>query len=171
MAASSNESFIPALIRHPFVETFTWFYMALQAVLVYIFSPVPPPPTAQNLNIPRKRVAVIGAGLTGVSSAAHCVGHGFDVQMFEARPKEQGLGGIWSVRLPPLSEVDLQLTSYRESTRPLHCRYTVSCTASTPLYTLTAHIPPSNKLRNRSSRSGNTMTWNDVPFLRRRSPL
>lgn len=95
-----SESFISALsafIRHPFVETFTWLYMAMQAVLVYIFSPIPPPPTAHNPNIPRKRVAVIGAGLTGVSSAAHCVGNGFDVQMFESRPKEQGLGGIWSV--------------------------------------------------------------------------
>lgn len=73
--------------------------MALQAVLTYIFSPTPPPPTANGSNnLPRKRVAVIGAGLTGVSSAAHCVGHGFDVQIFESRPKEKGLGGIWSVR-------------------------------------------------------------------------
>lgn len=95
-----SESFISALsafIRHPFVETFTWLYMAMQAVLVYIFSPIPPPPTTQNPNLPRKRVAVIGAGLTGVSSAAHCVGNGFDVQLFESRSKEQGLGGIWSV--------------------------------------------------------------------------
>jgi NADPH-dependent 2,4-dienoyl-CoA reductase/sulfur reductase-like enzyme len=95
-----SESIILALsafIRHPFVETFTWLYLAMQAVLVYVFSPIPPPPTAQNANLPRKRVAVIGAGLTGVSSAAHCVGNGFDVQLFESRPKEQGLGGIWSV--------------------------------------------------------------------------
>ncbi|KAJ6080513.1 hypothetical protein N7467_010266 [Penicillium canescens] len=112
MAASSNESFILALIRHPFVETFTWFYMALQAVLVYVFSPVPPPPTAQNANIPRKRVAVIGAGLTGVSSAAHCVGHGFDVQLFESRPKEQGLGGIWS-RVNSTSALQVHSLMYR----------------------------------------------------------
>lgn len=71
--------------------------MTLQAVLVWFFSPVPPPPTDLNENIPRKRVAVIGAGVTGVSSAAHCVGHGFDVQLFESRNKERGLGGIWSV--------------------------------------------------------------------------
>jgi hypothetical protein len=93
----ANDSAIPAIIRHPFVETFTWFYMTLQAVLTWIFSPIPPAPTAQNEKIPRKRVAVIGAGVTGVSSAAHCVGHGFDVQLFESRTKEQGLGGIWSV--------------------------------------------------------------------------
>jgi len=94
---ASNESVLLAIIRHPFVETFTWFYITLQAILTWVFSPIPPPPTAQNENIPRKRVAVIGAGLTGVSSAAHCIGHGFDVQLFEARTKEQGLGGIWSV--------------------------------------------------------------------------
>lgn len=76
--------------------------MALQAILTYIFSPTPPPPTTTGSNnIPRKRVAVIGAGLTGVSSAAHCVGHGFDVQIFESRSKEKGLGGIWSVSFWP----------------------------------------------------------------------
>ena len=97
MAAPSQSS-IPAVIRHPLVWTFTWIYMIFQAVLTRIFSPVPPPPTAQeSKDLPRKRVAVIGAGLTGVSSAAHCVGHGFDVQIFESRPKEKGLGGIWSV--------------------------------------------------------------------------
>lgn len=72
--------------------------MVLQSVLTRIFSPVPPPPTEQgSKDLHRKRVAVIGAGLTGVSSAAHCVGHGFDVQIFESRPQEKGLGGIWSV--------------------------------------------------------------------------
>lgn len=91
---------ISALIRHPFVTVWTWLYLIIQAVLQYVFSPVPPPPGADgNSDLPRKRVAVIGAGLTGVSSAAHCVGHGFDVQIFESRSKDRGLGGIWSVRL------------------------------------------------------------------------
>ena len=95
MAAHSS---IPAIIRHPFVVTFTWAYLILQAILRYVFSPVPPPPGLDNgKDVPRKRVAVIGAGLTGVSSAAHCIGHGLDVQIFESRPKDQGLGGIWSV--------------------------------------------------------------------------
>lgn len=99
--AGSSQSSVLAVIRHPFVWTFTWLYMILQAVLTRIFSPVPPPPTANDSkDIPRKRVAVIGAGLTGVSSAAHCVGHGFDVQIFESRPKDKGLGGIWSVSDP-----------------------------------------------------------------------
>ncbi|KAF3029666.1 hypothetical protein E8E15_002930 [Penicillium rubens] len=110
-----SESIILALsafIRHPFVETFTWLYLAMQAVLVYVFSPIPPPPTAQNANLPRKRVAVIGAGLTGVSSAAHCVGNGFDVQLFESRPKEQGLGGIWS-RVNSTSALQVHSVMYR----------------------------------------------------------
>lgn len=98
MAAESQSSSIPAMIRHPFVWTYTWIYRILQVILIHIFSPTPPPPTTNDSkNIPRKRVAVIGAGLTGVSSAAHCVGHGFDVQIFESRPKDKGLGGIWSV--------------------------------------------------------------------------
>jgi phytoene dehydrogenase-like protein len=35
----------------------------------------------------RGRIAVIGAGLTGVSSAAHAVGHGFDVVIYEKQDK------------------------------------------------------------------------------------
>lgn len=93
------QSSISALIRHPIVTVWTWSYLIIQVVLRYVFSPVPPPPGANgNPDLPRKRVAVIGAGLTGVSSAAHCVGHGFDVQIFESRDKDRGLGGIWSVR-------------------------------------------------------------------------
>jgi NADPH-dependent 2,4-dienoyl-CoA reductase/sulfur reductase-like enzyme len=107
MAAS--QSSILALIRHPFVQTFTWLYLILQAVLRYVFSPAPPPPTATKSNLPRKRVAVIGAGLTGVSSAAHCVGHGFDVQIFESRPKDRGLGGIWSVSSRALDPLTLEV--------------------------------------------------------------
>jgi monoamine oxidase len=72
--------------------------MLFQAVINWFFAPVPPPPKSMADGLPKKRVAIIGAGLTGVSSAAHCVGHGFDVQIFESRSKEKGLGGIWSVR-------------------------------------------------------------------------
>lgn len=58
-----------------------------------IFSPEPPAPGAR---LRRPRIAIIGAGLTGVSAASHCVGHGFDVVLFEAGDKSH-LGGIWSV--------------------------------------------------------------------------
>jgi monoamine oxidase len=70
-----------------------WVYELMQWVLITLFAPTPPPPHAQ---LRRPRIAVIGAGLTGVSAAAHVVGHGFDVHIFEAGD-EKALGGIWSV--------------------------------------------------------------------------
>ena len=74
--------------------------MIFQNFIHWFFAPGPPPSGRIIDNVPKKRVAIIGTGLTGVSSAAHCVGHGFDVQLFEKRSKEKGLGGIWSVSLP-----------------------------------------------------------------------
>jgi len=71
-----------------------WVYQLIQWILNSLLSPTPPPP---NANLSRPRIAVIGAGLTGVSAAAHCIGHGFDVTIFEAGGPEN-LGGIWSVR-------------------------------------------------------------------------
>ncbi|KAJ5679962.1 hypothetical protein N7462_008206 [Penicillium macrosclerotiorum] len=106
------QSTIPAIIRRPFVQSFTWLYLLLQAVLNYLFAPIPPPPATKNLSAPRKRVAVIGAGLTGVSSAAHCVGHGFDVQIFESRAQNEGLGGIWS-RVNSTSGLQVHSLMYR----------------------------------------------------------
>ena len=97
MVASEGHWSVSALLKNPILEIFSFAYVVFQTVLNYIFSPVPPPPSAAAASLPQKRIAVIGAGLTGVSSAAHCVGHGFDVQLFEARSKDKGLGGIWSV--------------------------------------------------------------------------
>ena len=70
-----------------------WLYNSLQWLLDTILSPTPPPP---NTTLSRPRIAIVGAGLTGVSAASHCVGHGFDVTIFEAGD-ENNLGGIWSV--------------------------------------------------------------------------
>ena len=68
-------------------------YHLVQILLDNVFSPTPPPPTQK----PGKRnIAVIGAGLTGVSAASHCVGHGFDVKIFEAGDRK-AVGGIWAV--------------------------------------------------------------------------
>jgi NADPH-dependent glutamate synthase beta subunit-like oxidoreductase len=72
---------------------FALVYGLIQWFLNLLLSPTPPPPHA---TLRRPRIAVVGAGLTGVASAAHCAGHGFDVTIFEAGPREQ-LGGIWSV--------------------------------------------------------------------------
>jgi monoamine oxidase len=74
---------------------FLWIYQIIQWILDQVFSPTPPPPHA---HLRRPKIAIIGAGLTGVSSASHCVGHGFDVTIFEQGSREH-LGGIWSVRL------------------------------------------------------------------------
>ena len=76
---------------HPVI----FLYTVLQHVLDKLLSPTPPAPHA---HLSRPKIAVIGAGLTGVSSASHCVGHGFDVTIFEAGD-EKSLGGIWSVNM------------------------------------------------------------------------
>lgn len=69
-----------------------WLYSVLQWILAKIFSPNPPPPGAR---LRRPKIAVIGTGLTGVSAAAHCVGHGFEVALFEAEDEDH-VGGVWT---------------------------------------------------------------------------
>lgn len=71
-----------------------WLFQIWQYIVAKIVAPDPPPPGKQ---LKRPRIAIIGAGLTGVAAASHCVGHGFDVTIFEAGSRKQ-LGGIWSVR-------------------------------------------------------------------------
>ncbi|KAJ7172025.1 FAD/NAD(P)-binding domain-containing protein [Mycena filopes] len=69
-------------------------YVLVQYLIIAIFKPPPP----RNPDAPRNpygRVAVIGSGLTGVSSAAHCISHNFEVVIFESNPRSR-LGGIWS---------------------------------------------------------------------------
>ncbi|KAL2817498.1 hypothetical protein BDW59DRAFT_152559 [Aspergillus cavernicola] len=111
MSGSSQFS-LSAFVRQPLLQTFTFLYVIFQNILIWIFAPSPPPSGPIVNDFPRKRVAVIGTGLTGVSSAAHCVGHGFDVQMFEARPKNKGLGGIWS-RVNSTSSLQIHSIMYR----------------------------------------------------------
>ncbi|KAJ7685626.1 FAD/NAD(P)-binding domain-containing protein [Mycena polygramma] len=69
-------------------------YILVQYLIIAIFK-APPPKSPDEPRNPYGRVAVIGAGLTGVSSAAHCISHNFDVVIFEAAPRS-GLGGIWA---------------------------------------------------------------------------
>lgn len=80
-------------MENPIFHPFAFIYQLIQWLLDKILSPDPPAPGEK---LGRPKIAIIGAGLTGVSAASHCVGHGFDVQIFEAGPREQ-LGGIWSV--------------------------------------------------------------------------
>lgn len=58
---------------------------------------------------PFGRIAIIGAGLTGISSAAHAVAHGFDVVIFDA---EEEVGGIWA-RVNSTSSLQLNSVLYR----------------------------------------------------------
>ena len=69
------------ILQHLISGPLFYLYHLLQWFLDKILSPTPPPPHAK-LN--RPKIAVIGAGLTGVSAASHCVGHGFDCHIFEA---------------------------------------------------------------------------------------
>ncbi|KAI4287035.1 MAG: hypothetical protein L6R35_003708 [Caloplaca aegaea] len=85
-----------------------WVYSLIQWFLDKLFSPTPPSPKAA---LGRPRIAIIGAGLTGVSSASHCVGHGFDVTIFEAGD-EKSVGGIWS-RVNNTSGLQIHSIMYR----------------------------------------------------------
>ncbi|KAK7751994.1 hypothetical protein SLS62_005956 [Diatrype stigma] len=73
-----------------------------------ILSPNPPEP---HQHLGRPKIAVIGAGITGVTSASHCIGHGFDVVIFEAG-SEENIGGIWS-RVNNTSSLQIHSLTYR----------------------------------------------------------
>jgi NAD(P)-binding Rossmann-like domain len=132
-------------IPNPLLHPFAFIYQLIQWFLNKLLSPEPPKPGAE---LDRPKIAVIGAGLTGVSAASHCVGHGFDVQIFEAGPRQQ-LGGIWSVSIPRrLSLFSRQLKTNRtsrESTPRPASKSTPLCTDSTPLSTGVAGTPTANK--------------------------
>lgn len=84
-------------------------YRLIQIVISICFAPQPP---SSNLKQkPLGHVAIIGAGVTGVSSAAHLIGHGFEVTIFERGPPEE-LGGIWS-RVNSTSGLQISSIMYR----------------------------------------------------------
>lgn len=45
-------------------------------------------------SFPVRRVAIIGAGISGVDTAAHLLLEGLDVTVFE---RTSAVGGVWSV--------------------------------------------------------------------------
>ena len=83
------QSHVPSIEWNPL----TLLYQLMQRLISYVLSPKPP---RADTELHRPTIAIIGAGITGITAAAHCVGHGFDVTIFDAGPREQ-LGGIWSV--------------------------------------------------------------------------
>ncbi|TFK56995.1 FAD/NAD(P)-binding domain-containing protein [Heliocybe sulcata] len=68
------------------------FYICLQGIILLLFKPTPPKSPDQPTH-PHGKIAVVGAGLTGISSAAHAIAHGFDVVIYEAGDRP---GGIWA---------------------------------------------------------------------------
>ncbi|KAH9821883.1 hypothetical protein DFH28DRAFT_1079067 [Melampsora americana] len=64
----------------------------LQYLISKIYS-IPPPKLPRERKSSLGRIAIIGAGITGVSSAAHCVGNGFEVVIFE---RKESTGGVWN---------------------------------------------------------------------------
>jgi len=51
-----------------------WLFELYQVVLAKILAPDPPKP---GKKLRRPRIAIVGAGLTGVSAASHCIEHVF----------------------------------------------------------------------------------------------
>lgn len=81
----------------------------MQSITIWLFlpshqNPVDKPQTGL-------RIAVVGAGLTGVSAAAHCIENGADVVLLEAASKDK-LGGIWA-RVNSTSTLQIHSLMYR----------------------------------------------------------
>ncbi|KAK5409415.1 hypothetical protein LTR06_006988 [Exophiala xenobiotica] len=95
-------------------------YEVIQSFVIWLFSPPHEGKAAERDN--GIRIAVIGAGITGLSAAAHCRGHGAEVTLFEARGREN-LGGIWS-RVNSTSSLQVYSLMYRfHPTVRWHRRY------------------------------------------------
>ncbi|KAK8059202.1 monooxygenase [Apiospora saccharicola] len=95
-------------VENPLFHPFLFIYQIWQWLIDFILSPSPPRPGDQ---LSRPKIAIIGAGITGVASAAHCVGHGFDVTIFEAGD-EKNVGGIWS-KVNNTSSLQIHSLMYR----------------------------------------------------------
>ncbi|KAL4402288.1 N,N-dimethylaniline monooxygenase [Malassezia pachydermatis] len=72
-----------------FLGLVVYIYEWIQVPISWAFSPLPPPKHGKKFG----HVAVIGAGLSGISTASQLVSHGFEVTIFEAGSKS---GGIWA---------------------------------------------------------------------------
>ncbi|OSC98613.1 FAD/NAD(P)-binding domain-containing protein [Trametes coccinea BRFM310] len=83
-------------------------YMFIQHVLIFLFK-WPPPPGPEYPKSPKGRIAIIGAGVTGISSAAHAIAHGFDVVIYE---QSDTVGGVWT-RVNETSGLQINSLLYR----------------------------------------------------------
>ncbi|KAH8921054.1 FAD/NAD(P)-binding domain-containing protein [Atractiella rhizophila] len=94
--------------HNPFFIVWQWWYLFTQYLVSLVFQP-PKPPRNIDKRKERGHIAVIGAGLTGISSAAHFIAHGFEVTIFDATSE---VGGIWS-RVNSTSALQLNSFLYR----------------------------------------------------------
>ncbi|OAA46724.1 flavin-binding monooxygenase-like protein [Beauveria brongniartii RCEF 3172] len=95
-------------VENPLLHPLLFLYQILQWLISLALAPKPP---KDGVSSNRPRIAIIGAGLTGVTAAAHCAGHGFDVQIFEAED-EEAVGGIWT-RVNSTSGLQIHSLMYR----------------------------------------------------------
>ena len=87
----------------------SFIYQIIQIAIAFVFAPLTP--ASHVKQVPLGHVAIIGAGVTGISTAAHLIGHGFEVTIFEAGSEER-LGGIWS-RVNSTSGLQISSILYR----------------------------------------------------------
>ncbi|KLU82329.1 hypothetical protein MAPG_01402 [Magnaporthiopsis poae ATCC 64411] len=80
-------------VSHPFVfrSLSTAYKLGRKVVNNYL---TPDPKDYQDV-VGGPRIAVIGAGITGVTAAAYLLGYGFNVVIFEKNPRAN-MGGIWT---------------------------------------------------------------------------
>ncbi|KIJ19595.1 hypothetical protein PAXINDRAFT_161155 [Paxillus involutus ATCC 200175] len=78
------------IVLVPFYLAIRALYIFCQRLIIAGWKQAPPP---ERIKHPYGRIAVIGAGLTGISSAAHAISHGFEVVIFDA---DDRVGGIWA---------------------------------------------------------------------------
>ncbi|KAH6892951.1 hypothetical protein B0T10DRAFT_262684 [Thelonectria olida] len=95
-------------IANPLLHPFLFLFQIYQWLTAKLLAPYPP---KSDERLSRPRIAIIGAGITGVTSAAHCVGHGFDVTIFEGG-SEDNVGGIWT-RVNETSGLQIHSLMYR----------------------------------------------------------
>ncbi|GAA5998116.1 flavin-containing monooxygenase [Rhodotorula paludigena] len=96
---------VHAAVYAPFSLAVWVLYQLYQAAVLLLFASSGPHLPIRSYG----RIAVIGAGLTGVSTAAHAVDHGFEVVIFEA---EKDVGGVWA-RENSTSQLQLNSILYR----------------------------------------------------------
>ncbi|GAA5867705.1 hypothetical protein JCM3774_003384 [Rhodotorula dairenensis] len=106
LTTTSLYDLVERLVYPPFSFVVYGLYVLYQKLLHLLFVT----PSGPHLNPkPHGHIAVIGAGLTGVASAANFIDHGFEVTLFEA---EEGVGGVWA-RENSTSQLQLNSILYR----------------------------------------------------------